>query len=953
MKKALFVLTALFSAAALSASVKAAASSGSIVLENDHIKVKIIRSGGKIASFVDKSSKIDLLKGSSGIHSGLGRIRDDLGKSVGVAVGSRKLTLKVNTPQKAVVETVYTARGGIIDGLEITRQYIVKADSLALDIVETYRSTKRENRFAITWQNLFPLSKEVDPQDITLFTADGSLPLPVAVQNRNNYIFNNSGSFMGWVSKKSRQGMILRIDQDNYISSLYFWGSPSNYTLESNFKEITLKPIVGLDHWVISGSLVPFRGQGNVLAATRNALAVSGEKSGKETVRVFWVNDMSVGTVKQAGTVHKTSASKAGKSVEIPLQKKAETVEINAGDLEFKLLLPAAAVRNKQLTAYKSLPKNQKVGVQGFYYFYPTLYLSNEIATEIYFGLRGNFKTKKNFRMMIALPENVHIDYTPHAYKAQGSKVIAGKSYKLYAMPSSRRTNYAGALRLNFTVDKSFKGGELYIYAAWDGGSQAPNKINLQLIKPLPKVGKGLKKLQMGLNVCSDVHFDTNTVKMHDIETSDYQVPEYDKLGLQFVEFWEYLPKMSIERLPDGAFNKFIKQAKSRGLEPFIELNNAYFRVREAVKGQMAREIGTLTHPEKTYQRITASEVCAVDYKGNRAQYVCPSNRGRYFERTLDLAKLAIDYGFDNLFYDEEAWSNAVEVCFCERCKKLFKEFLQKKYPSVPYQDPAITVREPGKHPALENAWWDFKTDLVADIYQRIRDLMESYRNPEKKQRKLYCWLSCSVNTTGRYGAITDRMTDYKKLGNVFDAIFPMIYMDDANEIFELTTRAKKLLENKRSKLIIGLCPHRYYEYFRVEAQSFAIDSAVYDQILEAIFAGADGVTFWSHRGGFRGAEDMRNMALAIKTLIPVEDIITEGKTVKMKSSNPAVKVTAWQYKGEYAVFLRNYDHTTVRTRFAIPKGMEAIDTLTGKKSNGNLTFGDRRTVVLKLEKKK
>ena len=191
MKKALFVLTALFSAAALSASVKAAASSGSIVLENDHIKVKIIRSGGKIASFVDKSSKIDLLKGSSGIHSGLGRIRDDLGKSVGVAVGSRKLTLKVNTPQKAVVETVYTARGGIIDGLEITRQYIVKADSLALDIVETYRSTKRENRFAITWQNLFPLSKEVDPQDITLFTADGSLPLPVAVQNRNNYIFNN------------------------------------------------------------------------------------------------------------------------------------------------------------------------------------------------------------------------------------------------------------------------------------------------------------------------------------------------------------------------------------------------------------------------------------------------------------------------------------------------------------------------------------------------------------------------------------------------------------------------------------------------------------------------------------------------------------------------------------------------------------------------------------------
>ena len=178
-----------------------------------------------------------------------------------------------------------------------------------------------------------------------------------------------------------------------------------------------------------------------------------------------------------------------------------------------------------------------------------------------------------------------------------------------------------------------------------------------------------------------------------------------------------------------------------------------------------------------------------------------------------------------------------------------------------------------------------------------------------------------------------------------------MMYTDSSAEVGKNARAARRLLEGTRGNLIMGLCPNRYYEYFRVESQSFGSMDVVLEQILEAFFNGAKGVVFWSHRGGFRGTRDFRNVALAVKMIMPVEDILLNGKEITLKHSNPAVTVSAWEWQGEIAVFLRNYDHNKVKTVLDIPVGLQAFDTLSGKKVGKEVVFGSSRIKVLHLRR--
>ena len=491
---------------------------------------------------------------------------------------------------------------------------------------------------------------------------------------------------------------------------------------------------------------------------------------------------------------------------------------------------------------------------------------------------------------------------------------------------------------MDILANDKFKDSELYLWAVWDGGSQTPEKLPVKLIGKLPEVGKGLKRLYMGLNVSSRL-------------AKDWKVPQYDKLGVNFIEYWEYHPTMSfLKPYPDNSFTPYIEDAKKRGIKSFIEIGTAYTRVGDAVRGNMKKEIGTLNYPVKSYEEIKLEDIRAIDYTGKPVNMVCPSNRSRYYQKTLDTLRVNISYGFENISFDEEAWSNGATICFCKRCKSEFKKFLQKKYPGLPYQSPEITVTEVGKHEALENAWWDFKTDLVADLYRSYREEIDKFKNESGKKRELFVWLSSSVGKK-RYGAITDRLTDYRKMGKYIDWAIPMLYTDNSMQIGESSNFiANKVLTDTRAKLIMGLCPNRYYEYFRIEAQSMGTEAVVLEQILEAVFNGAKGVMFWSHRGCFRGALDFRNVALAVKMIMPIEDILLDGKRVELASSNPSVMVTALKLGKRYAVFLRNYETGKIKTVLNVPAGIKVYDTVSGKEVSNEVVLDKCRVKVLELK---
>ena len=937
MKRLSLLLAGVFclTASVLSAAVTVKETAKGVMLENDYVKLEIIRQGGKIASLFNKKSNLDLLAGDSGVYAGLGKVREIMGQSLGVMVGSRNITVKKATADVVEVETSYTCRNGLIGGLEIIKTYTLRKDSPAVEFSELYRSREKNNRFAMNWHHRFPPR---DTANVKFFSGSAVKSLPKAAQSRNNFLLKVESDYVGWLNSKDKNGVILFLNEKRALEYLYFWADSDDYTLESYFREVSLRPVVGADEWIISGSIVPFIADGTVVAANRNAI-VTVDKT-KTAGKVWLLRDLGKGEIKVGG---KSVAAdlKVNASQSITLSKNAEKVVIATGNAESTLNIPAAADRGKELVTQRKAPVKKIAGVNGFYYFYPALWLSPEIDAAVMFGLRGDFKKVKNFRMALLLPEGVKVSFARVQVTDCGTTTVNGKTYRRFEMPSSRKVSYAGAMHVDIAMDKNFKGGEGYVMAVWDGGAQNPEKFDIKVTPKLPELGKGFKHFRVAMGVTSQL-------------SSKWQVPYFNKIGVNMLEYWEYLPKvMFVDKHPDGVFNEYIKTAADRNMISVLELASAFARPGDATKGHMVKELGTLHYPKKSFERIKADEIKAVDYHGKKVNLVCPSLRNRYYTKALDSVRVAVDYGFERVMYDEEAWSSGSSICFCERCKAQFKEFLQKRYPNVPYQDPAITAQNPGKYKELEDAWWDFKTDLVADLYQGIRNVFDSHKNPSGKSREMGVWLSSSVGSgsvKSRYGAIADRLTDYVKFGKIFDWIAPMMYTDNSSVIYGNAIAANKLLKGTRAKLMMGLCPNRYYEYFRVEAQSFGSEDVILEQTLETFFAGAKGVIYWSHRGGFRGAKDFRNVALAVKMLMPVEDILYKGEVAELKHNNPAVNVTTWKLGKEYAVFVRNYDSGKVRTTLEIPAGMKVYDTLTGKEVSATVELDALRVKVLKIK---
>ncbi len=922
----------------LPAAVTVKESASGITLENDYVMFEVVKRGGKIGKFVDKVAKQDLLAGDSGIYAGLGKVRDIFGNSLGMMIGARRLSVKSATPDKAEVEAVYSVRGGLIDGMEIVKTYTLLSNSPTVEFKELYRSKVKKNRFAINWHNRF--SVKATPQDVVFSSGKCSVDLAKAINNRNNYMEKSDADYLGWVNTKAQNGVVLRVNEKNFLENFYVWGD-NFFSLEANFRDISIQPTVGVDEWIISGELTPFAGFGKIVAVNRDAVVSLSKVNGKNYANVAIVRDLGKGKVKVSGTAKDQVVSgelKVGKVFKFELGKNACQITLEAVGKESKIVVPSAAdlAINGKIATKVTVRKT--AGINGFYYYFPQLYVSNEIPAEIAFGLQGDFRKVKNFRLALALPPGLDITYSVPKGNYIGEIKIKDKSYRQYEFKSFRTVSYSANIPMDIVANDKFKDSELYLWAVWDGGSQTPEKIPVKLIGKLPEVGKGLKRLYMGLNVTSRL-------------AKDWKVPQYDKLGVNFIEYWEYHPAVSyLKPYPDNSFLPYIEEGKKRGIKSFIEIGTAYTRVGDAVRGNMKKEIGTLNYPVKSYEEIKLEDIRAIDYNGKPVNMVCPSNRSRYYQKTIDTLRVNISYGFENISFDEEAWSSGATICFCKRCKDEFKKFLQKKYPDLPYQSPEITVTEVGRHEALENAWWDFKTDLVADLYRSYREEIDKFKNESGKKRELFVWLSSSVGKK-RYGAITDRLTDYRKMGKYIDWAIPMLYTDNSMQIGESSNFiANKVLTDTRAKLIMGLCPNRYYEYFRIEAQSMGTEAVVLEQILEAVFNGAKGVMFWSHRGCFRGALDFRNVALAVKMIMPIEDILLDGKRVELASSNPSVMVTALKLGKRYAVFLRNYETGKIKTVLNVPAGLKVYDTVSGKEVSSEVELDKCRVKVLELK---
>lgn len=902
-----------------------------VVMENEVLRATVTAAGGRISSLILKEQNREFCDGENQTFSGLGKIREVLFNNIETMTGRFALAIIDEGPEKLVVQAVYTAGTGNLTGMRITRTYTLQANAAALEGKVRVTCLERPANFQLNLHNLFPLAAGSAADVVYYLPTQRGLAAVGQVDaelQKMNLASDPAAPWCAFVDTRTAQGLAVQFDHLEQLEGMFVWAQNRSFTLEANFKDVELRPVAAADEWETGFRLLPLSGlrsltqvsQAGAFAVTRGvdtvtldfmaAVALKGSLS-------LWQGERKV----VEGPVWQLSAGGcASLTWPVPAGTEGYTVRLQSDALDAAFALPAEGNGSTKIALDKALPKKEVSGVSGFYYYYPEVWLSAQTSVELSLGLRGDFKKHQNFRFAIDLPAGVELQYSRSDILQRSQVMHRGQAYQRVELASPRRVDYFSAMRLNLQLTADFREPALIVVQAlWDNGAQTPQEIMVRQAPALAEIGEGLQYFKIGVE--SDGGPET--------------WPDFKRIGINAIMVSTWGPPLILYGyMGKDYFAERISQLKERGLFPIYGAGAPYCNIDRVMQklDPYYTGAGTLYHPVEKNTPLDLEAARAIDINGKPTHMPCPSFHGPLLEKAVDSLKSLIDYGFDHVCYDEEMWGNGNTLCFCPRCKTAFAEFLRVRYPALVYVDPAVATLDPTQHADVYAAWWDFKTEQIAEIYRVLRETLETYSPRPGVKRQMWVWVDCSVGE-GRYGAITSRLTDYAKLGQHADLLLPMIYTPDAADVARVTVAGGKALGGAAGRIGAGLSPNRTYEYYRVIGNNLAPMDAIREQLLETFFNGGRIAVIWAYRSALRGAHDYSKIAETVRMLQPVEEILWHGQPVdSVLSSNPAIPVTAWEYRGKIAVLLRSRQSDAVRTRVTFPANVtRVVNTLNGK----------------------
>ena len=925
----LALLLAVFCSAA--GELKFSEKSGIYTVEHPAFSCAVSSTGGKIISFIDRRTNKEIVDSSSTQTGGMGKTNESLLRDISPQFGEYTIKAAASGKKQLTLTAEWEGSRAAFKGIKIIRQFEFDSRKNYIKVTENIQAVSNTAEFMLQCHNTLQ-SDNLENAVFYSRNAEGAVRFSMSDLSINStqVVIDPAVPWFGYVN--GNNGLAFVFEKSNLLNHCFAWFSKTSKMLVTavTLNKFDVAPVAERDIWHTSYCIVPFVGTGELLHAD-NTLTVCGKSAGSKTqMSVYLSESAAKGEVYAADKNNRVLASvpvKAGQNLynlEFKSLKEQIFVGFRGGNGEVKAAVPGDIKSIKFLKASRKLPKTSiKGGTEGNYYYYKELYLSREMPVWVAFGMRGDFRKKKNLRFGLLLPPEVkYVDSAPRPKLGEQRVVVDGIPMIRHELEVFRSINSSTAkeIALQLTgpvTDKSFIG----LQAFWKGGEQKLHKIKVLEIAKLPELERPLKHFSIGLEFRRGL--------------DNWPI---EKAGFNFL----MQPRVEQElenHKGDGFYAEQISKLNQRGIRAAMSFLGPYKPTAVLLNQGKARKVaGTLLHPQKHYKEIDFSEFAAININGKPAagsknyMLVCPGamTRGRYAEKTLDIFKTAIDYGFDHFVVDEEHWAFGSSICFCKNCIAEFNK--RCKNAGLKIVDLKIVALNEKKYPAQFDIWWDMKTDQVAEIYKQIRHTIDNYR-PNGKKRTLSLWVDrrTSLNSK-RYSAIENRLSDYRKLAKYADALIPMCYEADSEIIRKTASVCSELIKGCRARLIMGISPNRFYEYNRVLTQDFAGVDALEQQILESCFSGAAGIMIWAPYSGLRGANGMLNTARAIKRILPVEDILYFGKDVKIACSNPAVTVTAREYKGQIALFLRNYSEKTMEAEITLPGNIKTvIDTFSGK----------------------
>ena len=905
-----------------------------ILMENAFLKVEITSRGGRISLFLNKKTGMDYATSAKlGVNSGFCKDRLWEYNTINeVRNGEHKLTVIKRTPDLLTVKTSFVGkRKKEVKGFEFIKKYTLGRDECRLSIKYRIKSHSVKGEFSPWLHNLFVLPANFAAKKEAYIFAQLNKGLycqkVIKPKRVNNLLVDLKEPWIGVVSSVSQNG-IVEVAKPGAIGHFYCWlGNDRYFSMEAVFN----KAKIGLDgSWMSNLAFMPVKGIKGCHFATEEYAGCFSSKNGEKSVNIFTAVNMGETTMSVSCKTGKLGSwkfnSKAGEVYSFPLEMsdtlgKYKVIVTAKGEKSEHDIFASPVIKQTDVKVAHSLfESSQKNDTASVKHCKKAFFISPDMPTVIPFSMRSEFKKRgKYVELVLEVPAGVDIFDGNDGGSVNKPKIekilIDGQKYTRFSFKAKARTYWAWFKVLTSTKWKPGKKAVAYYYVRWKEGAQKKVKIPIESVHipsaPLPK------RL-----ITSQNWYGVGLI---------YKWPNFiadlKRLGLNTVVLSEIVRGRGIE-----LFKRAAGDARKAGM--FIACNHSAFH--------------------RFINKAIADGGQIENIDGVKSKQACPSYRGKAFQEAVANFAIYGKYGVSMLFDDTELWTRS-DYCYCPRCLTRFKKYFAKHSGGMKYVSPKLFELSPEKNLKLHKLWCDFKVSLGTEMFKACAD---AFRKNVKASGKM----SSPSTMVGIYnvqpGGVYHQFLSFEDLykNGVVDICQPSLYVGgDALAVADSIRKARSFLENSR------IIPWLSAGYNTPSTTCDPVD--VKYMVLENFLNGAMGFTTYTWYG-FSGM-DMKYLSEAMSMVVPVEDIIVDGKVIKnLKSSNQQVKLCGLSKGDEQLILVSEYTMTAPTTttfNVRVAKPCKVVDMKTRKviqtlKSPGvhkiSVTLGQSRAALIYIGKK-
>ena len=878
---------------------------GDITLENQFILAKVTSKGGKLIVFEDNILKTNYALTTSD-WAGIGKFRIFEDTTCREFLHANyKVKILQNSKTKAVVECSYIAKRKDHPwrGFEVIKRYSLKKgeNRLRMDLViNSYGNSGKLTPFMHNYLRIRNKSYAFAQ------TANGLFCQEIKAANskeRTKFVRNLTEKWGAVITPETQNG-IIGLDTLDSTKEMLFWFDESKPTFEPVFE--TAKFLMN-SSWSNIYYFAPLRNMKSCHFATENYVGGFCIENSKSVMKFFPLTDIGQVKVKiytRNNLIKDFSIdTKVGKSFTIPVKLKKEIQKLKL-KIEYQQQnktheIFASPLLKGNVSGNNSLAKEEKSTQEYAKCHVPKgkMFVSKDMTVPLgFFAITNKLakNSQKTMKLIIDVPEGITL-MNPMAHYGNCHKQISktlikikGQPYNRYVIPKLgfRNTVFAS------TTWNSGKQGIMYYQLKWKNGEDERKSIQVEALTipraPFPK--------QLITNI-----------------PGFGMLASYIDCWPNFYEAMRHVGSNTISSSGTAVRNaktlkQFYQKAQQEGF--YIFANFLPFHLADKSSLWMYNE--------------DINNFCALSLAGKDSKWPCPSYRGKAFQYHVELAALPGKLGATMLALDTEMW-NGADYCFCNRCLKLFQKFMKENHPKQKYLSPKIFRNYPEKYPQYNKIWDDFKASLGNEMYSAIVNRFNKNLK-EAGTKGPYMVGTYDALPPGTIYSMFLRLNDLLK-AKLVNHVQPSPYTrGNALKFAESVKQARNAIKN--SNILTWMSAGGVYSNDEYPGRDFRYC------LLENFINGARGYLILPWYG--LDAEDLKEHAIAMQMVVPVEDIIVDGKVItKLIPSNLDVKICGLQKGKEQLILISEYydtKATSVSFKLNALENCQAIDMLTGEK---------------------